>query len=119
MSLDMSGHIDSTFESVTATRTAKAGGAYVDGKWVDGSSAATNHIVNLQPLNDRERKTLQEAGERIIDARKIYVNDGDIYSVSEADMWSFAGVDGVFKTVSVDNRPWRNYCKIVVSRKDD
>jgi hypothetical protein len=119
MSLDMSGHIDSTFESVTATRAAKAGGAYVDGKWVDGSSTATNHTVNLQPLNDRERKTLQEAGERIVDARKCYVNDGDTYSVSEADTWSFTGVDGVFKTVSVDNRPWRNYCKIVVSRIDD
>ncbi len=119
MSLDMTGHIDSTFESVGATRTGYTGGGYVDGKWVDGASVDTAHTINLQPLSDKERRTLQEAGERVVDARKVYVNDGDLYSISEADTWVFIGISGVFKTVSLDNRPWRNYCKIVVSRKDD
>jgi hypothetical protein len=119
MSLDMAGHIDSTFESVSATRTSYTGGGYVDGKWVEGSSVDTPHAVNIQPLSDKERRTLQEAGERVVDARKVYVNDGDLYSISEADTWALSGIDGEFKAVSMDNRPWRNYCKIVVSRKDD
>ena len=33
--------------------------------------------------------------------------------------WTFEGVPGVFKTVKLDNRPWRNYCKITVSKQDD
>jgi hypothetical protein len=117
--LDMSGHIDDTFQSVAANRTSKSGGGYVDGRWVEGTITISPHKINLQPLNNKEIQALQVGAERIGDMRKIYVNDGDLYSIAEADTWEFATVDGAFKCVMLDNRPWRNYCKAIVSRKDD
>lgn len=117
--LNMKGHIDSVFVSTPANRIRKTGGAYVDGKWVDGSEVTTPHNVTLQPLTEREIQNLNIGAERIGDMRKVYVNDGDLYKISQADDWVFTGVDGVFKTVKLDNRPWRNYCKAIVSRYDD
>lgn len=118
MSLDMFGHIDDVFESVQANRLTKPG-SYVDGKWVGTVGITTPHIVTLQPLTDKEIDSLSKGGERIVDGRKIYINDGDLYSISPSDTWTFTGIDGIFKTVKLDNRPWRNYCKAIVSRKDD
>jgi len=116
--LDMEGHIDDCFESAPATRTPVAG-SYVGGKWVDASGLSTPHAVTIQPVSEKEIDSLSQGGERLVDARKIYINDGDLYSISPSDDWAFTGIDGTFKTVKLDNRPWRNYCKAIVSRKDD
>lgn len=116
--LDMVGHIDDCFESVTATRTSQPG-SYVDGKWVETPGISEPHVITLQPVSEKELDNLSKGGERIVDARKIYVNDGDLYSISPSDDWVLDSIDGIFKTVKLDNRPWRNYCKIIVSRKDD
>lgn len=117
MSLDMEGFIDEVFESVAAVRTTKSGN-YVDGKWVETSENKTPHSVTLQQASGKEIQNLSQGGERILDARRVYVNDGVNYSISDSDLWEFTGVNGIFKTVSLDNRPWRNYCKIIVSRQD-
>lgn len=116
--LDMGGHIDDVFESVTAQRQPR-GGSYVNGRWVPSEGDSSSHRVNLQPMTTREIQTLQDGGERIIDGRRVYVNDGDLYNITPSDLWTFPGVDGTFKAVALDNRPWRNYCKIMVSRIDD
>lgn len=117
MSLDMIGHIDDCFESVAATRTTNTGG-YVDGLWVDGVSASESHKVNVQPVSAKELQSLSIGGERVNDSRKIYVNDGDLFSITPSDTWALDGIDGVFRCVALDNRPWRNYCKIVVVKID-
>ena len=119
MSLDFSGHIDGTFQSTPAQRTSRTGGEYVGGRWVEGTPAVTTHIVTIQPATDREIHFLQNAGERVRDVRRCYVNDDTSYTFGEADTWTFDGVDGIFKTVSIDDRPWRTYTKIMVSRLDD
>jgi hypothetical protein len=116
MSLDMMGHIDPVFTSIPATRTSNTGGSYVDGIWVGGGAITTPHTVNIQPASDREIETLTKGGERIVDARRIYVNDGIDASISQADIWEFAGQR--YKCHKLDNRPWRNYCKAIVSRID-
>ena len=116
--LDMEGHIDDCFESAPATRTPLPG-SYVGGKWVGTVGTPTPHSVTIQPVSEKEIDSLSKGGERLVDARKIYVNDGDLYSISPSDDWTFTGIDGIFKTVKLDNRPWRNYCKAIVSRKDD
>lgn len=119
MSLDMAGHIDGIFQSTPAFRASKTNGEYVNGRWVRGDVALTEHRVTLQPATDREIDFLQRAGERVTDVRKVYVNDDTVYTYNEADTWTFAGVDGTFKTISIDDRPWRTYTKIMVSRLDD
>jgi len=118
MSLDMRGHIDATFESTVGTRTARTDGSYVNGRYVDGLGSITTHSVNLQPLSEREIQNLQNGGERIKDTRKIYVNDGDLYQITPADAWTCEGVEGEFKTIRLDVRPRRSYCKAIVSRVD-
>ena len=119
MSLSVRGFIDGTFQSTPASRTNRVGGEYVQGEWVPGAPTVTAHIVNIQPATAREIDFLQRAGERVIDVRKVYINDSTLYTFGEADTWTFTGVDGIFKTVSIDDRPWRTYTKVMVSRLDD
>ena len=117
MSLDMRGHIDPVFVSIPATRNSFTGGGYVDGIWQDGVTTVSSHTVTIQPASDREIETLEKGGERIVDARRIYVNDGVLASIQKADTWEFDGQ--VWKCHKLDNRPWRNYCKAIMSRIDD
>ena len=122
-SIDMGGHIDDVFQSGTGFRVAKSGGGYVSGIWEDGTEAVTPHKINIQPLNQKDINFLQLGGERIHDTRKIYVNDGVSPSISEADTWALVDVNGnsingTFKAYSLDNRPWRNYCRFYAVRLD-
>lgn len=118
MSLDMSDIIDDDFESITAQRYSRTG-SYVNGIWTNSSEVATTHIVNLQAASMKEIQSLTNGGERINDVRKIYVNDGIDASLSQSDVWEFSGLSGRYKTIQFDNRPWRNYCKILVSKIDE
>lgn len=117
MSLNMIGHIDQVFKSVAATRTVKTSGSYVNGIWTDSGQRTTSHTVNIQPASDREIDFLSQGGERLVDVRRVYVNDGDMQSIDVTGEWTFLGQK--FKTVKCDNRYWRNYCKLIVTRIDD
>ncbi|MDO9345038.1 MAG: hypothetical protein Q7T99_16295 [Pseudomonas sp.] len=117
MSLNMEGQIDGVFESVEASRTVDTGGAWVDGIWTPGIPSTTPYIVNIQPASDREIDFLRQGGERITDARRIYINQGDMQLIDQTGTWAFLGQQ--WKAVKVDNRYWRNYCKVIVMRIDD
>lgn len=117
MSLNMEGQIDGVFESVEASRTVDDGGAWVDGIWTPGTPSTTPYIVNIQPASDREVDFLRQVGERITDARRIYINQGDMQLIDQTGTWAFLGQQ--WKAVKVDNRYWRNYCKVIVMRIDD
>lgn len=117
MTLNMSDFMDDTIRSVVATRTPQ-GGSYVDGKWSGTASTPTTHNVTLQSLDDRARDVLERGGERVTDGRVVYINDGTSGEVAVADLWTFPGVEGTFRALRVDNRPWRSYCKLVVTRSD-
>lgn len=114
--LNMQGGIDSTFESVPATRTTNNIGAYVEGIWTPGVQITTPYSVNIQQVSQQELDFLTQGGERVLDLRRIYINDGDIEIIDETGIWEFIGAK--WKSVSIDNRPWRNYCKVIVSRED-
>ena len=125
MSLDMIGFIDDTFESVLALRTAKTS-TFANGRPVNSVAAPKPHTVNVQPLSNKQIQSLDIGAERKNDTRRIWVNDGDLYSILPSDEWTFAGtqakrmgIEGTFRTLELDNRPWRNYCRVIVSRKDD
>ena len=115
--LDMFGFVDSVFVSVSAVRISTDGGDYDDdGIWQDGVETKHDHTVTIQPASDREINFLNQGGERIVDARRIYINDGVDVSISPTDMWEFSGQR--WKCISMDSRPWRSYCKLIVSRVD-
>jgi hypothetical protein len=117
MSLDMIGHIDAVFVSIPATRTAMTGGGYVDGIFVPGTLTTEPYVVNIQPVSERELDFLSQGGERIVDPRRIYINDGNMQLIDETGEWNFIGQR--WKAHKCDNRYWRNYCKVIVSRIDD
>lgn len=114
--LSMLGQVDSVFVSVPATRTTSPG-SYVDGIWTPGTGATTAHTVNIQPATDREIDFIQRGGERIVDLRRIYINDGDMQLIDQTGTWTFLGQQ--WKAVKCDNRYWREYCKVLVNRIDD
>lgn len=115
MSLSMRGHIDNVFKSVPATHVGKSG-SYVDGIWTPMTSGPVAFMVNIQPLSDKEIDFLQQGGQRIVDPRKIYVNNGDLDSIALDGEWVFLGQR--WKVIRTDNRPWRKYCKVIVDRYD-
>ena len=114
-SLSMLGHIDDVFQSVPATRKA-SGGAYVDGVYVPAPGTPEPYVVNIQPASDREIDFIRQAGERITDVRRVYINDGNMQLIDQTGTWEFLGQK--WKTVGCDNRYWRNYCKVMVVRID-
>ncbi len=119
MSLSMQGHIDPVFKSVDAVRIKRAQGGYVEGLYVEGQETRVPHTVTIQPLSDKELRFLDMGGERVGDLRKIYVNSGDLQSITLLDQWRFDTITGLFKTIKLDNRYWRDYCKIIVSKIDE
>lgn len=114
--LSMLGHVDSVFVSVPATRTT-AVGAWVEGIWTPGVSVTSAYTVNIQPATDREVDFIRQAGERVVDVRRIYINDGDMQLIDQTGTWEFLGQQ--WKAVKCDNRYWREYCKVLVTRIDD
>lgn len=117
MSLDMAGQIDAVFESVPVTLSYETGGGYVDGIYQEGATVTASYTANVQPLRDRELENLMLTGQRVIDARKIYINNGDLSLLSLGEDMLFLGQE--WKIVSRDLRVWRNYAKIMVARYDD
>lgn len=115
MSLSMLGQIDEVFESVDATLSFVSG-RYVDGIWQEDPEVTLPFTVNIQPASDREIDFVLHAGERIVDVRRIYVNDGDLESITLDGSWTFLGQR--WKIVRLDNRYWRDYCKCIVTRID-
>lgn len=116
MSLDMQGFVDSVFVSVPATRTFMTPSTYVNGIVVPGASTTLPYTVNIQSASDREIDFLSQGGERLLDMRRVYVNDGDIQSLDNSGEWVFLGQR--WRPLRCDNRWWRNYCKLLVVRLD-
>jgi hypothetical protein len=118
----MSGHVGGVLRTCGAVRYSQSGARGADGKWVAGAEVSTIHKdVNLQPVSEKELANLGIGAERIEDYRKAYINDGLTADLTPQDEWEFdaPGLVGVrFTMDSTDNRPWNNYCKIVVHRND-
>lgn len=123
MPLDFEGHIDEDFETHDGVRIVQAV-TRVDGKAVRGPEVTSTRRVNVQPASDKEIQALAIGGERIVDVRVVRINDGGDYSLTPPDHWEFKGLrgrpdlPGRYKTVRLDNRPWRNYCKAIVTLVD-
>lgn len=117
MSIDMVGHVDGVLESIEAKRRKNLGDWGANGLWVEDFDAREPFTVNIQPASDREIDFLRNGGERITDARRVYVNDGEMENITLEGEWFFLGVR--WKTVKCDNRYWNNYCKLIVMRIDD
>lgn len=116
MSLIMSGFVDGVFRSIPLELRYEIAGGYVNGVYVPGAKVSIPYVANIQPLSEREIDNLFRGGERVVDGRKVYINDGDLKSLRLGeDMW----FDGqLWKIIKSDVREWRRYSKTIVSRYD-
>lgn len=115
MSLNMRNHVSGDLKSISINRFTKSG-AYVDGYWIEDIVSSGTFDANIQPLNSREIKDLGIGLERIGDIRIVHVNNA-VEDISLKDQWEFLGQK--WKTMDVDNRPWRNYCRLMLERIDN
>ena len=78
----------------------------------------TEHSANVQPLAPKERQAIEQGGQRLLDAKKIYFSDGSAPKVFPSDRVEISGIEGQYEVVQSDVRAEQNYCKIIVSRVD-
>lgn len=131
MSLDMHGLIDPTMagspeSGVTLRRPAAGGYGGPKGEWQESGESEETELtmVTIQAVSKRDVELLEATGgtAETSDLRRVYLNDGTMLSpgddVRGPDVLVFADTDGEreWRVRSVDNRPWRNYCKAVVER---
>lgn len=130
MSLDMLGFIDTQFESTPdgdVKLITPAGGGYTGpgGTWEDGTPTEVPlTLVNIQPVDNKTAEFFQGQGGTVnpTDMRKLYINDGTMIYPDDngqhAQILKFS--DGLavrqWRVRQADNRPWRNYCKVIVER---
>lgn len=115
MPISVQGLIKGDFDSGLNIVRIKKSGQYVNGIWVDGEETRKSFTANVQPVSDHELSFLTNGGERIVDARKIYLND-DVDEVDLSGEWEFLGAR--WKPIKIDSRPSRHYVKLTVARKD-
>lgn len=116
--LDMGGHIDDVFASPpVVVKAFTQGHRDAKGHWVPGQPIEETYTATTQPLSWREADNLLRAGVRLLDARKVYINSGDLEKLIPVAQMEFLGQR--WRIVQTDIRPWRTYAKIVVSRFDE
>lgn len=130
MSLDFFGFLDPIMEStpsggINLVTVGEGGYTGPGGTWVDGAEVVTPlTMANIQQANMRTAQYLMDNGmaTHASDSRVVYINDGTTLNPSDdgtyAQILRFSDGSQVrdWKVVEVDNRPWRNYCKAIVTR---
>ncbi len=112
---DMTGEIDYDFDTGQNCEHQVVHGTYVDGKWEENIVSKQVVQANIQPVSEREIAFLTNGGERIVDARKLYVTE-DIPGLSLSSRFVFLGQ--VWRVFRFDSRPENSYHKILVGRVD-
>ncbi len=113
---DMSGEIDYDFDTGQNCEHQVVVGDYVNGKWVESVLSTQVVQANVQPVSEREIAFLTNGGERIVDARKLYVTE-EISGLSLSSRFSFLGQ--TWRVFRIDSRPENTYYKIIVGRVDE
>jgi len=130
MTLDMYNFIDPVLASAPdggVTLVTQDPGGYTGpgGTWEPGAETEdTLAAVTIQQASMRTAQFLIDQGgiTQASDARVVYINDGTM--LYPDDDGTFAQIlkfsDGrkvrEWRVREVDNRPWRNYCKAIVTR---
>ena len=132
--LDMWGQVDDVMESTPdggVTLIQAGSGGFYDydngGVWVPGTPTETELArVTIQPATEKAIELAIARGGTADpkDIRNVYINDGtEIFPADtgrESDYLVFT--DGLsrkkWRVLTSDNRPWRNYCHVVVERTD-
>lgn len=134
--INMQSMIDGTFQSIIPggvwlIKSVKGDYTGPAGEWVQSEPQRIElKMVNIQPVSPRAAEHLINIGTfghnpviNIEDIRVVHINDGVTYlstddNGSSADYLEFSDGNAIrkWRVVSTDNRPWHNFCKIIVRR---
>lgn len=112
---EMNGEIDNDFTTTQVVHI-REGGTYVDGVFVSQEAGRETFSACIQPVSNREIAFLENGGERISDARTLYITQ-PINGIDLRSKFEFFGQ--VWKVFEFDSRPENTYYKIIVARVDD
>ncbi|MGJ8524173.1 hypothetical protein R84981_002892 [Carnimonas sp. R-84981] len=131
MALNRIGHVNGALRSRVpgGLRVITPGdGGYTGpgGTWEDGEDSVVEvTYYNVQPSNWKDIQFLIGMGGTANphDSRVVHINDGVTY-LQPDDTGKFAQLlqfsDGIkqqkWRVMSCDNRPWRNFCRVIVER---
>ena len=129
MSLDMHGHVDVMMESTpdggVELITEGAGSYGPGGVWQQGQETTQDiQLVNIQQASKKTAEFFIENGDVMqpSDLRVLYINDGTTIRPDDdgkfAQVFRFSDGNQVrdWRVREADNRPWRNYTKVIVER---
>jgi hypothetical protein len=125
MTFSVRGSTNNAFYTHEITVSSQHNGSYnEDGVWVQGDTATSNYKANVQPIDYRKRIHLEKDGQRLRDARQIYLSNAEDIRVAPADtVIIYDKVDhalvGEFRVLGVDIRKTRQYCKLIVGIVDE
>ncbi len=117
MSLSMSGHIDNDFDSQMALQFVPVTHTEENGVFHEVEGQPVDYTANIQPMSMKEISYLGIGLERINDIRKAYINSGDLTVLQSFSGYFLLG--GVrYKPVMMDIRISRDYCKLILTKRD-
>jgi hypothetical protein len=95
-----------------------------DGVWVQGNTATSTFKANVQPVDYRKRIHLEKDGQRLRDARQIYLSNAEDIRVAPADtvvIYDKGDSEpiGEFRVLGTDIRKTRQYCRLIVGIVDE
>ena len=91
-------------------------GNWINGEWVENSTNGQRLVANVQPVGGREISYLNNGGERISDARTLYITQ-PIKDLNLDGVFKFLGES--WKIFRFDARPENTYYKIIIARVDE
>ncbi len=124
MTFNVRNFLGSAFYTHNIIVSSQHQGAYNnDGVWEQGETATSTYKANVQPIEYRKRVHLEKDGERLRDARCVYISNAQDIRVAPADTVAlYDQVDnqfiGDFRVLGVDIRKNRQYCKLYVGIVD-
>lgn len=111
---DMKAEINNDFTTAEIIHVQDAS-RYENGEFLQADGERVAFSACIQPLSGREIDFLARGGERISDARKLYIT-APIENLTLQSRFEFFGQ--LWKVVEFDHRPENTYCRITVMRYD-
>lgn len=113
----MQGHVDNVLRSIAVEYVNQTQEYDDTGRPVVNEVSRATYNANIQPLLPDELDFLNRGNIRYVDARKVYINNGDLSIIKGTGKFIF--LDREWTVYSLDKREWNNYLKAIVYATDE
>lgn len=117
MPISMSGHINNVLLSIPVEYVERVQGYDDTGRPTTTDVQRASYPANIQPLQPDEIDFLNRGNVRYIDARKIYINSGNLDILTTQGKFIFLNRE--WTVYNIDKRVWNSYVKVIVYATDE